>query len=153
MGPLPGRWALFYACYQVFPTGLPPRQSRQGRNPSLWTAPACRHAPCFSLIWLADLPILQLQHLIPTHWQSLSTKQNMLQSLQNRHSARQAGGIQDCTIWHQAAFYCTARAGSVVLCRFTRQRSAVLPHQPAALKSSYKLQNSYPAMQVNQIEH
>lgn len=143
----------FLCLVQVFPTGLPPRQSRQDRNPALCTAPACRHAPCYSLIWLANLPIPQLQHLLPTHWQSPSAKQNMLQSLQNRHSARQAVGIQDCTIWQEAAFYCTARAGSFVLCSFTRQRSAVLPHQPAALKSSYKWQNSCPVMQVNQIEH
>lgn len=89
----------------------PSQTKPQSCNHSLWTAPACRHAPCFSLIWLADLTIPRLQHLIPTHWQSLSTKQNMLQPLQNRLSARQAA-------------FKTAQYG-------TRPRSTVQPEQAA----------------------
>ena len=92
----------------------------QSCNPSLWTAPACRHAPCFSLSRLADLTIPRLQHPIPTHWQSLSTKQNMLQSLQNRHSAGQAG--------FKTAQYGTRR---VLLYSLSRQRCAMPFHQTA----------------------
>lgn len=127
MGPLPGRWALFYACYQVFPTGLPPRQSRQGSNPSLWTASACRHAPCFSLSRLADLPI---PPAAAPHTDTLAVPLHKAKhaAIPAEQAFSRAGGIQDCTIWHQAcstvqpeqaALCCAVSPDSVLLCCHT----------------------------------
>lgn len=106
----------------------PSQTKPQSCNPSLWTAPACRHAPCFSLIWMADLPIPQLQHLIPTHGspspQSITCCNPCRTGIQPGRQAAfktaQYGTRPRSTVQpEQATLCCVVSPDSVLLCCLT----------------------------------